>query len=58
MQYQAFSYVAEGDFPTAPKPTPTARPSRERERNQELTKVVQNDQFFTWYIMYSDCYNK
>jgi hypothetical protein len=27
-KYLAFSNVAAGDFPIAPKPTPTARPSK------------------------------
>ena len=35
LTYLAFSKVADGDFPTAPKPTPTARPSEKYRTSSE-----------------------
>ena len=41
--YRALSRVADGDFPMAPKPTPTASPSNENKKKNILPFVQQTE---------------
>ncbi len=51
---RAVSNVAEGLFPIAPNPTPTARPSSNNLLNKNTIQLLCPH---TWYIMDSNCNN-